>query len=296
MARGVFPDAVTVPDAVAALSAAGLGANETGKDALKDTAGDKIKNAPDKPAQTDGAGDTAQSAAAGAPTEEMAQDARRARKQTPESLPRAKRRARFFWPRPSRRCCGAPSQLPERRWAFLSLFVLLAAFVPFALRFERRRPQARELVLLAALSSIAVASRAACYMLPQLKPMGAFVVITGVCLGPGAGFLVGALSAFVSNFFFGQGPWTPWQMLCFGAIGFLAGVLIEKRKPAPARAQITRTGLGHDGHLRRRDEPGVGHHVSGPACMGDVCRRIRCGLFLRFAARGVRRACAVVFI
>ena len=62
-------------------------------------------------------------------------------------------------------------------------------------------------------------------MLPQFKPVVAVVIIAGVCFGGEAGFLVGAASGFVSNFFFGQGPWTPWQMFAFGIIGFIAGIL-----------------------------------------------------------------------
>ena len=53
-------------------------------------------------------------------------------------------------------------------------------------------------------------------------------MITGIAFGPEAGFLTGAVSAFVSNFFFSQGPWTPWQMFAFGMIGFLAGILYQK--------------------------------------------------------------------
>ena len=64
-------------------------------------------------------------------------------------------------------------------------------------------------------------------MLPQFKPTMAVVIIAGAVFGGEAGFLVGAISAFVSNFFFGQGPWTPWQMVSFGAVGFIAGLLFE---------------------------------------------------------------------
>jgi uncharacterized membrane protein len=56
----------------------------------------------------------------------------------------------------------------------------------------------------------------------------ALVIIAGVALGGEAGFFVGALTGFVSNFFLGQGPWTPWQMFAFGVIGFLAGILFSK--------------------------------------------------------------------
>jgi len=100
--------------------------------------------------------------------------------------------------------------------------------IPFALVFERRKPQARELIVIAVLAAIAVVGRSAFFMVPQFKPVVAIVIIAGVSLGAEAGFLVGAVTGFVSNFFFGQGPWTPWQMFCFGIIGFVAGILYEK--------------------------------------------------------------------
>ncbi|GHU89166.1 hypothetical protein FACS1894202_06770 [Clostridia bacterium] len=66
-------------------------------------------------------------------------------------------------------------------------------------------------------------------MLPNFKPVAAVVIISGVALGGEAGFLVGAVTGLVSNVFFGQGPWTPWQMFAYGIIGFLAGVLFHRR-------------------------------------------------------------------
>ncbi|WP_192894537.1 ECF transporter S component [Paenibacillus contaminans] len=118
--------------------------------------------------------------------------------------------------------------LDDRKYYFISLLILLYTMAPFALVFEKRKPQARELILIAVMASIAVAGRAAFFMVPQFKPVVAIVIITGVSLGAEAGFLAGATAGFVSNFFFGQGPWTPWQMFCFGIIGFLAGVLFKK--------------------------------------------------------------------
>jgi len=103
--------------------------------------------------------------------------------------------------------------------------------------FERRKPQARELVIIAVLCAIAVAGRAAFFMLPQFKPVIAMVIIAGVAFGGETGFLVGAMTGLVSNMFFGQGPWTPWQMFAFGIIGFLSGILFRKgllsRRPLP---------------------------------------------------------------
>lgn len=118
--------------------------------------------------------------------------------------------------------------LDDRKYYFISLLIILYTMLPFALVFERRKPQARELIVIAVLTAIAVAGRAAFFMLPQFKPVVAIVIIAGVSFGPEAGFLVGATTGFVSNFFFGQGPWTPWQMFCFGIIGFLAGILFRR--------------------------------------------------------------------
>lgn len=118
--------------------------------------------------------------------------------------------------------------LNDRSYYIISLLVIVYSMIPFILVFEKRKPQARELIIIAVLSAIAIAGRAAFFMLPEFKPVVAIVIIAGVCFGGEAGFLVGAVSGFVSNFFFGQGPWTPWQMFCFGIIGFLAGVLFKK--------------------------------------------------------------------
>lgn len=118
--------------------------------------------------------------------------------------------------------------LGDRKYYFISLLIILESMLPFALAFEGKKPQARELVILAVLTALAVAGRAAFFMLPQFKPVAAIVIIAGVAFGGESGFLVGAMSGFVSNMLFGQGPWTPWQMFSFGIIGFLAGVLFKK--------------------------------------------------------------------
>ena len=107
----------------------------------------------------------------------------------------------------------------------VSLIVAAIALGLFALDFERRRPRMRELVLVAVLVALAVASRAVFFMIPQVKPVMAVVIVAGIALGARNGFSIGALTALVSNFIFGQGPWTPWQMLAFGMIGCLAGLL-----------------------------------------------------------------------
>ncbi len=116
----------------------------------------------------------------------------------------------------------------NRRYYLTSLLVILETMIPFYMMFESRKPRARELVVISVLCAIGVAGRAAFFMLPQFKPVAALVIIAGVCFGGETGFLVGAVTGFISNFFLGQGPWTPWQMFSFGIIGFISGILFRK--------------------------------------------------------------------
>ena len=118
--------------------------------------------------------------------------------------------------------------LDDRRFYLISVLVLLLAMTPFGFMFEKSKPEARVLIIISVLCAIAVTGRVAFFMLPQIKPLVAVVIISGIVFGGETGFLVGAMSGFVSNFFFGQGPWTPWQMFCLGIIGFLAGLMFKK--------------------------------------------------------------------
>ena len=116
----------------------------------------------------------------------------------------------------------------DRKYYLCSVLIIVYSMIPFFVGFESRKPHARELVTIAVLCAIAVVSRAAFIMLPSFKPMVGIIMIAGMAFGAQAGFLTGAISGFVSNFIFGQGPWTPWQMFAFGIAGFLAGILAEK--------------------------------------------------------------------
>lgn len=125
----------------------------------------------------------------------------------------------------------------DRVYYVISVLVAIYSLVPFFVGFERRKPQLRELVVIAVLIALGVIGRQTFFMLPQMKPVLAISIIAGASLGPGAGFLVGAMIAFVSNFFFGQGPWTPWQMMALGLAGMFAGLIFQKwnrreRKPS----------------------------------------------------------------
>ena len=95
---------------------------------------------------------------------------------------------------------------------------------------RKRKIMAREIVMISSLIAIAVLGRTAFFMTPQFKPMGAIIIISAVVLGSRIGFLIGTMSAFISNFFFGQGPWTIWQMIGFGMVGLVAGLLFKNDK------------------------------------------------------------------
>ena len=126
----------------------------------------------------------------------------------------------------------------KKSYGVVSILVLLECMAPFALIFEGRKPKARELVLIAALCALAVAGRAALFMLPGFKPVAALVILSGVAFGGETGFLVGAMSMLTSNVLFGQGPWTPFQMFAMGLIGFLAGVSFQKGLLRAGRAPL----------------------------------------------------------
>ena len=123
----------------------------------------------------------------------------------------------------------------SRKYYLTSVIMILLAMLPFFTRFERKRPQICEIVLLAVMTALAVAGRAAFYWAPQFKPVCAIVILTAAAFNAEAGFITGAASGLISNMFFGQGPWTPWQMLGFGLVGFLGGLLFYNRevKTAP---------------------------------------------------------------
>ena len=120
-------------------------------------------------------------------------------------------------------------QLPGRAYYLTSTLIVVELLLPFLLAFEGRKPQARELVVLAVLSALAVAARVA-IPIPHFKAIFAVIMLSGIAFGPEAGFLVGAVSALASNFFYGQGSYTPWQMMAYGAGGMLAGFAFGRRR------------------------------------------------------------------
>ena len=119
--------------------------------------------------------------------------------------------------------------LDDKKYLFISVSIMILTIAAFVMSFENRKPKAREIVLISVLSALAVTGRMAFFMIPQFKPVMAIVIISGITLGAESGFLTGALAMFVSNFFFGQGSWTPWQMFAFGIAGFISGLIFFER-------------------------------------------------------------------
>jgi len=119
----------------------------------------------------------------------------------------------------------------DRQYAFVSLAVAMLACVPFFMVFEKKEDKnTKKLIILAVMVTLSVLGRFAFVMIPFFKPVTAIVIITAIYFGSETGFLCGALSALLSDFYFGLGPWTPFQMLIWGMIGFIAGIAAQKLK------------------------------------------------------------------
>lgn len=108
-----------------------------------------------------------------------------------------------------------------KRYLIISLGIAVLSLLLFAAGVERRNIGSRRMVITAIMTALAVFGR----FIPVFKPVTAICVLTAVYLGAEAGFLAGSLSVLISNIYFGQGPWTPFQMLGFGLLGLIAGYL-----------------------------------------------------------------------
>lgn len=118
----------------------------------------------------------------------------------------------------------------QSRYMIVSVLILIYTMAPFFMVFERRKPKAREVVLIAMMSALTVVLQVFFHTTLPLQIGTAMVIVSGISLGPEAGFLIGAISRFVCNFYMGQGSWTPWQMFCWGLLGFLAGLCFNRNQ------------------------------------------------------------------
>lgn len=120
-------------------------------------------------------------------------------------------------------------------WEVASLALIALVLVAGFGWYERSQPSAKVLALVATLAALAAISRIAFAPLPNVKPMTDIVLLAGFALGGPAGFAVGAVGALASNVVFGQGPWTPWQMGAWGAVGVFGAALRPLLGPLPGR-------------------------------------------------------------
>ncbi len=114
----------------------------------------------------------------------------------------------------------------EKKHLLISFGVALLAVLLFIAGFEKKVTGSRRMVIVAVMIALCIVGR----FIPFFKPVTALTIITAIYLGGESGFLVGALAAVLSNFYFGQGPWTPFQMLGWGLIGLVAGYLSKALK------------------------------------------------------------------
>ncbi len=118
----------------------------------------------------------------------------------------------------------------SKRHLLVSFGVAVMALVLFLSGFEKKKTGSRRLVIVSVMTALCIAGR----FIPLFKPVTALTIITAMYLGGEAGFLVGALAALLSNFYFGQGPWTAFQMLAWGMLGLISGYLHRPLKKSRA--------------------------------------------------------------
>ena len=119
--------------------------------------------------------------------------------------------------------------------AALSLLLVAGALIAAGVAWLEAGPgSSKELVLIATLAAAAAAGRVLFAAIPNVQPVTVIAVVAGVALGPRAGATTGALAALISNFYLGQGAYTPWQMLAWGGCGLVGGVgarFLRRRLP-----------------------------------------------------------------
>ena len=132
--------------------------------------------------------------------------------------------------------------LDSRYYYVSALGLIVLSLSLFFFTFEKRKLKTTEVVCIAVMAALCAASRVAFGFIPQVKPMCALVIITAISFGGSVGFVVGALSVFVSNFTFGQGMFTPFQMLGMGLTGFFCALFFFDRPKMTNRVSVSAIG------------------------------------------------------
>lgn len=123
-------------------------------------------------------------------------------------------------------------------YMLISFGFVLISILFIILRFEKRKIEARELVLLAVLAAIAAVGRIPFASIPSVQPTTFVIMMSGLVFGAESGFMIGVIAALASNMILGQGPWTPWQMVAWGLVGLTAGLLNQSRFMSNLKGKI----------------------------------------------------------
>lgn len=122
----------------------------------------------------------------------------------------------------------------SKSWYLCMLIAVLGTLALFFSVFEKRSASAERVVLIAVLSALSAAGRVLFASIPSVQPSSFIIIMTGAVFGGETGFMTGAVTALASNLVLGQGPWTPWQMFCWGMMGLLSGLLARPVKNSMA--------------------------------------------------------------
>lgn len=125
-------------------------------------------------------------------------------------------------------CFGGIMFFRERFYSFVTAALAILTVAGYFLHFEKKHSDSTQLVIIAAMTALSIFGRIVFSFLPGFKPCTAIVIITALYMGRESGFMTGAMTALISNFYFGQGAWTPFQMLVWGLTGYFAGMLADK--------------------------------------------------------------------
>jgi len=109
-------------------------------------------------------------------------------------------------------------------WGITTLVILLLFLLLLLVFYEKQVNRSKEIALISILGAFSATSRIPFAALPSIQPCTFIIFVSGYVFGPFAGFFIGMETALLSNFFLGQGPWTPWQMLAWGAVGIFGWV------------------------------------------------------------------------
>lgn len=110
-------------------------------------------------------------------------------------------------------------------WALVGTILVGLTAAAFFFQFEGTAAGSKEVALVAMLGTVSAVLRIPFAALPSVQPCTYLIICAGYVFGPNAGFMVGAITALVSNFFLGQGPWTVFQIFAWGMAGVSAAYL-----------------------------------------------------------------------